>query len=413
MTRMERSHLHMGNDYSFLQEKIKDEAGSPKTMKKKVVRMMILGFVFGVVACFTFIVIKPVMSNLLGQDKEEVTIPKDEEIVDNEEIIDEDTQKEEAKQEEQLQVKVLKDLQRNAKAVSPAMVYISGQRKIEKDTEIKKTAGIILADNGSEILVLSQTLSSKELKNIRITFADGREYAASVKMKDNNIGIVICAVEKEDMKSETLEQMKIVKLGNSRLIRTGDTGFMLGKKEKDSMSVSYGFIIAGNEKMEMADGGVGIFRVDVAGASFENGMLFNQNGEMIGLVNSKINENQALVTVLSISDIKNELERMSNGKTVPYIGIRGELLPEELNEEGTIEGIYVEEIETDSPAMEAGVQPGDIITQISESKITDMDEYRSALLKSSVKDVIIISGLRKGVDDSFVEMEFEVVVGRK
>ena len=45
----------MGDDYSFLQEKIKDEADNPKTMKKKIVRMIVLGIIFGIVLCVTFV----------------------------------------------------------------------------------------------------------------------------------------------------------------------------------------------------------------------------------------------------------------------------------------------------------------------------------------------------------------------
>ena len=400
----------MGDNYSFLQEKIKDEAGSPKTMKKKITRMIILGFIFGVVACFTFVLLNPVVSGLLGQDKEEVSIPEDSAEAQHKEEADRSA---EEKAEEQLQMRLLKELQNRAKETSGAIVYISGQRKLEENTEIKKTSGVILADNGSEILVLSQTLSDKELKNVRITFADGKDYPAKVKMKDNNIGIVICAVEKEVLKSETLKQMKIVTLGNSLISESGDPVFMIGKSGEDKLQISYGFVASSEEKMEIADGNVELLRVDVAGAIFNSGVLFDQNGKMTGLVKASLSENKALVTVLSISDIKNELERMSNGRGVPYVGIFGVALPEELVEEGLKEGIWVKEIDPDSPSMTAGVQPGDIITELNGTKITDMNEYRDALLKTSVKEEMTLKGFRKGADDSYVEMEFQIVVGKK
>ena len=66
----------MGDDYSFLQEKIKDEAGSPKTLRKKIFRMILLGFFFGIVACFTFFAFKPWLEGILGQNTEEIFIPE-------------------------------------------------------------------------------------------------------------------------------------------------------------------------------------------------------------------------------------------------------------------------------------------------------------------------------------------------
>lgn len=400
----------MGDDYSFLQEKIKDEAGSPKTIKKKIAQMIILGFIFGIIACFTFFALKPFVADLLGQDKEEVSIPEDEETAaqgGNEAI------NAEVHAEEQQQMRMLKDFQNMAKEKLAAVVCISGQKTIEKDAEREKTSGVIIADNGSEILVLSQTLSDKELKNITITFSDGKEYPATVKMKDNNIGIVICAVDKEILRNDTLKQMKIMTLGNSLIVKSGEPIILLGKAAEETSLVSYGFVASSEEKKEIADGFVDLLRVDVAGAGFENGILLNQDGEMIGLVNASASENKTLVTVYSISDIKNEIERMSNGKGVPYVGIWGVELPEEIKEEGVSEGICVKEMDTDSPAMEAGIQCGDVITQINDTTISDMEEYRNALLEETVRGVITVTGLRKGADDNYIEMKFKVVVGRK
>ena len=68
-------------EYSFLQEVIKDEAGGPKRLKAKILRMIGLGFIFGIVACFSFCLLYPVISEHLSGNPEEVTIPKDTEAV--------------------------------------------------------------------------------------------------------------------------------------------------------------------------------------------------------------------------------------------------------------------------------------------------------------------------------------------
>ena len=59
-------------EYSFLQEVIKDEAGSPKRLKAKILRMIGLGFVFGIVACFSFCLLYPMVSEYLSGDPKEV-----------------------------------------------------------------------------------------------------------------------------------------------------------------------------------------------------------------------------------------------------------------------------------------------------------------------------------------------------
>ena len=403
----------MGDDYSFLQEKIKDESGSPMTMKKKIIRMIVLGLIFGMAACFTFIAIYPVVTRFLGQDKEVVSIPADENVEETLEKERENKVENIKLAEDQKQMRLLKELQNNAKDTTTAIVSITGQLKIEEDTGVKQSSGVILADNGSEILVLSQTLSDKELKNVRVTFADEKNYVAKLKMKDNNIGIVVYAVDKGDLEKDTLKRMQIVKLGNSLLTESGDPIYLIGQSEKEDLQISYGFVASSEEKREIADGYIELLRVDVAGAAFNNGTLFNQNGEMTGLVKSTVSENKTLVTVLSISGIKDELERMSNGKGVPYVGIWGVTLPEKLETEELKKGIWVKEIDTDSPAMEAGIQPGDVITHMNGTAVSDMNEYRECLLKTAVKEEITLSVLRKGAEDDYVEMKFPIVIGKK
>ena len=176
----------MGDDYSFLQEKIKDEAGSPKTLRKKIFRMILLGFFFGIVACFTFFAFKPWLEGILGQNTEEIFIPEDEITVEEDGAQQQEEDAQEGLQtetEEQVQKKLLKTLQNTAKDLRPGIVLVSGQRKQEENTQIKRTSGVIIADNGSELLVVSQILGSK-IKSTKVTFADGSECAATWKMYD-------------------------------------------------------------------------------------------------------------------------------------------------------------------------------------------------------------------------------------
>jgi len=403
----------MGDEYSFLQEKIKDEAGSPKTFKKKIVQMIILGFIFGIIACFSFFACKPWVEGFLGQDQEEVYIPEDEETLEDEEEPDETDEQAQAIEEEQLQIRYLKSLQNTAKTVKKSIVRVSTQDSLKKSAEMSTISGVVIADNGSELLVLSQITMDDELKNVKITFSDGKECSASVKKKDDNIGIVVFAVKKDNIDAETLRQLSIVTLGNSLRVKSGDPTIILGSTKAAESVVSYGFVISSEEKKAISDGYIDLLRTDAAGAAFDNGMLFDKNGEMIGLISETLDDNETLVTAYSISDIKNELEHLSNGKGVPYIGIWGVALPEELQEEGLESGIWVEEIDTDSPVMKAGVQRGDVITQIADTTIYNMKDYRNVLLKQPVKKEIILTGFRKGADDNYVEMEFKVIVGQK
>lgn len=404
----------MGDDYSFLQEKIKDEAGCPKRFKKRIIQMILLGIVFGVVACCTFIALKPLGEKFFVEETQEVSIPEDE-IIEEEKVEEPEEQEDKAPREteEQVQKKMLKGLQSTAKDVRGGIVSISGQKSLEESAAVRKTSGVIFADNGSELLILSQTLWNKDPLETAVTFADGSKYEAVWKMCDYNMGIGLLAVSKEKIKDDTWAQIKSVELGNSFQTESGEPGIVMGISSKEELKISYGFVAATEETKEIADGAIELLRLDAAGAVFEDGILFNQEGKMIGLVSQAANGNRTHVISYSISDIKKEIEYMSNGKGVPYMGIWGIVLPDELKKEGLEKGILVQEIDADSPAMKAGIQCGDVITHIGDTEISDVKEYRNTLMKYNEKTEVVLTGQRKGAEDSYVEMNFKVVSGKK
>ena len=67
-----------------------------------------------------------------------------------------------------------------------------------------------------------------------------------------------------------------------------------------------------------------------------------------------------VVTALSISDLRKLIEQLSNNEDLIYLGVRGQDISSSLSQKtGIPTGIYVNSVEEDSPAMNAGIQNGD------------------------------------------------------
>lgn len=118
-----------------------------------------------------------------------------------------------------------------------------------------------------------------------------------------------------------------------------------------------------------------------------------------------------LVTGYGISDLKSIIELLSNGVHVPYLGITGVTVTEDIAEEqGIPVGVYVQEIAADSPAMAAGIQSGDVIVAIGKEKTITLSAYHSLLLKQETGSSVKLQGMRKGTD-SYEEIDYNVTVG--
>ena len=111
--------------------------------------------------------------------------------------------------------------------------------------------------------------------------------------------------------------------------------------------------------------------------------------------------------------MKKVIERLSNDKDIPYMGVHGADVTPEAHEELEVPfGAYIMEIDMDSPAMAAGIQSGDIIVTVEENKITTYQELVNCIIGSEPEQTISVGLLRQG-PEGYAEIELEVVLSMK
>ena len=261
---------------------------------------------------------------------------------------------------------------------------------------------------------MEDSLGKRE-RNFYVKFCDGAEYPATLKGVNGNLGLYVCAVNREDISEETWDHIKIAKLGNSNSLVEGDTAIALGKPFGSDKARGYGLVESVDGQMKAADGDYKLFTVDMSSYENSDGIITNHKGEIIGIIQSKSSKDgeKQEITAYAISTIKRVIEGLSNGKGTPYLGIYGVDVSDEMKENGLSDGIYVKEVEADSPAMAAGIQNGDIIVNIDNNDIISYQGYHNILMNQDVGEQIVLKGLRSGTDQEYVEIEFKVKIGSK
>ena len=139
------------------------------------------------------------------------------------------------------------------------------------------------------------------------------------------------------------------------------------------------------------------------------------DGEVIGLIPETVwnDSENSMVNAYAISDLKSIIELLANGESVPYIGIYGTTVTAQLKEEqGMPGGVYVVDVDPDSPAMAAGIQSGDIIYAAGNENIVNIGSYQNAVLNMRVGQQIVFEGRRIGAE-GYVDVDFTVTVGTK
>ena len=91
------------------------------------------------------------------------------------------------------------------------------------------------------------------------------------------------------------------------------------------------------------------------------------DGEIIGIITQSFanEDTQNLITGLSVSDSRELIRTLSGNQDIIYMGVTGTNITAEISEKkGIPKGVFVEEVEVDSPAMQVGIQNGDVIIEI-------------------------------------------------
>jgi serine protease Do len=114
---------------------------------------------------------------------------------------------------------------------------------------------------------------------------------------------------------------------------------------------------------------------------------------------------------ISASELQLIIDKLCAGEDVPYMGIRISTVTSKIEGAyGIPKGVYIREVTMDSPAMNAGLQSGDVITKVDGEEVATDLAFSNALLEHSAGDVMKIEVKRKGAAD-YSAIEYEVTLG--
>jgi S1-C subfamily serine protease len=105
------------------------------------------------------------------------------------------------------------------------------------------------------------------------------------------------------------------------------------------------------------------------------------------------------------------IEKLSNGSRKAGLGIHGLDITESISENNNLPmGIYVTSVEMDSPAMNAGIQAGDIIVSTNGTETLTMHQLASVLNQAEPGDTGNLKIMRQ-TSGAYEEMAVEITFG--
>lgn len=282
--------------------------------------------------------------------------------------------------------------------VSPSVVSVSTKRLMRYDMfntfELKGAgSGVIINPDG---FVLTNNHVIEGVRTVDVYLNDGKKYEGSVIGTDPGTDIAIIKINGQNFYSG--------EFGNSDEIKPGQMVIAIGNSLglSGGPTVTVGVISAIRRNIPSKQGVLeNMIQTDAAiNPGNSGGPLIDSNGRIIGINNAIIPYAQGIGFAIPINiakDVANDL--IAYGRiTRPWLGILGIDINPKLASYYNLaseEGALIVQINEESPAYHAGLQPGDIIIKISDKSIKGMEDLRRFIWKQKTGEKIKIQILRK------------------
>lgn len=418
-------------EFNNIQERVKQRPLNRKKLLRRTIITASMAVIFGVLACITFLVLEPVFTNILHPEEEPeiVEIP-----MDTDEILPEDMKLEDEQPQTPPTVHIIErtndvdpmtvyrdqysDLYKVATSVQNSMVRVMG---VSSDVDWfdnsyenrNSTPGLYITDNGKELLILCMSDVIKNAETVNVTLNDSTVVEATTKASDANTGLSIVAVPMEGLSESTISRMVPATLGNSKVTTIlAAPVIALGRLYGGGEAVGYGMLTSRDTAIYMTDQNYTLLTTDIYGSSDATGVLVSLDGEILGIIDQRHNNSDTknLISAIGISDIKKTIERMSNGRVRTYLGVNGtDVTVEANNASGVPIGAYVTGIVMDSPAMDAGIQSGDVIVKIGTEEIDTFSEL-TTIMENNVPDTTMEILVMRQSGEEYRELALEVTL---
>ena len=245
--------------------------------------------------------------------------------------------------------------------------------------------GVIVGQNDKELLIATNNHVVEGATSLSVGFIDEQSVEGQVKGTDVDNDLAVVAVKLSDIPDDTMNQIKVATVGDSDDLKLGDQVVAIGN------ALGYGQSVTRDESGNTITS-TGLIQTDAAiNSGNSGGALLNMKGELIGINEAKSSSTSTGASVdnigfaIPIDKAQSSLQEMMNLETrekvdasqASYMGIQGQDVSTEASElYGVPEGAVVVEVVQGSPADKAGIQQGDIITELDRIHFSTMRQVR-------------------------------------
>ncbi len=283
------------------------------------------------------------------------------------------------------------------KQVRPAVVNINTESQVQTVFGVFPQqgagSGVIVRSNG---YILTNNHVVQGAQAIKVTLLGGKVLSGKVVGTDPLVDLAV-------IKVDSPEPLPAAELGSSGTLQVGQLTIAIGNPFGLGSTVTTGVVSALNRNIQLPNLIVeNLIQTSAAiNPGNSGGGLVDSSGRVIGINTAIVPNAQGIGFAIPSDVARVELEQLiAYGRVIrPWVGVvyGGEVDPQtaKLYNLGIDHGVVVRQVEKGAPADRAGVQPGDIITEVNGEKIASWNDFVRDVVTKKIGDKITLTIVRE------------------
>ena len=282
------------------------------------------------------------------------------------------------------------------KQVRPAVVNINTESQVQTVfgvfPEQGAGSGVIVRPDG---YILTNNHVVQGATNIKVTLIGGKTLAGKIIGRDPLGDLAV-------VKVDTNDPLPAARLGSSANLQVGQLAIAIGNPFALGSTVTTGVVSALNRRIEQANLVVDNLIQTSAAINPGNsgGALVDSSGAVIGINTAIIPNAQGIGFAIPSDVARVEMDQLiANGRVIrPWVGVvyGGDVDAQsgQMHQLGTDHGVLVRDVDPNSPAGHAGLQPGDIITSVNDDRVDTWNQFVHDVVSKKVGETVKLGIVR-------------------
>ena len=248
---------------------------------------------------------------------------------------------------------------------APAVVNIYSMGEIQgsyyqpQSSRVWRLGSGVIMDSQGYILTAHHVVDNVD--KIEVALQDGRRYAAQLIGSDRYTDLAVLKIDADNL--------PVIPVQSTRRVRVGDIVLAIGNPYNIGQTITQGIVSASGGRVGVSNSYSDLIQMDaVINQGASGGALVNTAGELIGINNARYNSafgdgGEGIYFAVPYENARKVMKTLiQEGKVVRgYIGIS---VNPNFSDEQSLSGILITEVERNSPAAKAGLQPNDFLIAI-------------------------------------------------